>query len=188
MIKKLITTALIGTTIASANYLYTDTYLSSSGVVYPYIDTGIPNRVSVDKLMKRRTVFSASLYFEGGTLTEASQKALKKIVEIIQENGSKPYYISIIGHTASFTTPSHDIKLNFWSSLWHDIGNHRVSRDSISDRVNRRIVSVYNLLKENHIDTDRIYTENRMDRDPTSTEAISEGREINQRVEVALYY
>jgi flagellar motor protein MotB len=62
-------------------------------------------------------------------------------------------------------------------------------RTDLASMVNRRIEAVYDHLnKEEHISTSRLYTENRLARDPIATEATVEGRMRNERVDVALYY
>lgn len=169
-------------------YLYTATYVPNAGIVHPHIETGIPNHVAVDELMDKKIVFSAPLHFRGGELDSDSQNSLKELVKITHKRGSEAYLISLVGHTSAFTSEDRSIALNFWSSMWHNLGNHSISRDVVADRINQRIKSVYNLLKERGVDSSKIYTENRMDRDPISTEATQDGRKLNRRVVVTLYY
>ncbi len=189
MIKKILMMLSLGTVAVTASDLYTSTYFSKSGVIYPHIDTGIDNRVSANTIMTKRSVYSAPIYFDRfGKFTKGSQKALARIADMIKERRSKNYYITLIGHTSSYTLPSHKIELNFWSSFWQDMKFRSTSRDTISDEVNRRILKVYSSLKDRDINTDRVYTENRMDRDPIATEATKEGKALNRRVTATLYY
>jgi len=189
MIKKILMILSLGSVVAVASDLYTSTYLSSSGTTHPRISTGIENRVSANTIMTKRSVYTAPIYFDRyGEFTPNSKKALDKIDKIIKDRGSEGYYITLIGHTSGYTLPSHKIELNFWSSFWHNMKFRSTSRDTISDEVNRRILKVYNDLKAQEINTDKIYTENRMDRDPIATEATKEGKALNRRVTVTLYY
>lgn len=186
--KKLCLTFLISATFTLASDLYTDTYMYRSGVVYPHISTGIPNHVNGDTLMQKRRVFSRSIYFKDQQFTEESLKALDEMQSIIRSGGSRSYYVSIIGHTSYFTDEYHSSALNEWSRFWQDLGGKRMSREELAATVNRRIYAVYDLLKEGGIKPSKIYTENRMHRDPVVTEETNKGRAINRRVEVTLYH
>jgi len=188
MMKRFIAFVCVSSLALAGEYLYTATYIPNAGIVHPYIKTGIPNQVAVDELMKKRVVFSASLYFEDGRLDSASQNSLQKLLKNIDKNGSEAYFVSLVGHTSALTSEDHSISLNFWSSMWHNLGNHSISRDRVAQRINQHIRTVYSLLKDRGVDTDKIYTENRMDRDPISTEATKDGRKLNRRVTVTLYY
>lgn len=189
MIKKILMILSLGSVVAVASDLYTSTYLIDSGVVYPRIPTGIENRVSANTIMTKRSLYSASIYLDRyGEFTKKSKNSLDKIANLIEDRGTKTYYITLIGHTSSYTLPSHSIKLNFWSSFWHNMKFRSTSRDTISSEVNRRILKAYNYLNGKGVNTDRVYTENRMDRDPISTEATKEGKALNRRVSITLYY
>ncbi len=188
MIKKILLSAIISCTFVVASDLYTDTYMSQSGIVKPHIDTGISNGISGNVLMQKRIYSSASLYFKRGKLTSQSVDAIHKMVDTINLHKSRRYYISIIGHTAGYTDSNHMVELSPWAEFWQNISYRRISRDTLVDSVNRRILAVYNTLKDNSISPARIYTENRLDRDPIVTEATTEGRQTNNRVDVTLYY
>ena len=60
-------------------------------------------------------------------------------------------------------------------------------RDTHAQSVNDQIEAVYNYLQENGVSANKIYNENRMDRDPIATEATTEGKALNQRVDVRVY-
>lgn len=171
-----------------ADKLYTSTFMSGSGISHPYVDTGIQNSVDTEMLMKKKRVFWASLYFDADGLTDDSQKKLDKMIEMIKDNKQKPYFVTVIGHTSGLISDDHDIELNAWSSFWHNMNSSKATQESVAHSVNKKITFVYNLLKQSDIETDRIYTENRLDRDPTSTEATKHGKSLNNRVAIALYY
>ena len=161
--------------------LYTDEYMMHSGVVYPCIDTGIANSVSGSTLMTKKHMARVSVYFTDAKMTENSQQALQDLLS----KTSASAYISVVGHTSSFTDEDHNIKLSPWAEFWQNLGDNK--RGSVST-VNGQIETVYVYLQENNVPTGNIYNENRMDRDLVSTEATSEGRALNNRVDVTLYY
>ena len=188
MMKKILLSAILSCTFVVASDLYTDTYMSQSGIVKPHIDTGIENGISGDKLMKKRIFSSTSLYFRKGQLTSQSQEAMNKIIDTINLHKSRHYYVSIIGHTAGYTDSNYEVELSPWAKFWQNISYRKISRDTLVDYVNQRILLVYNTLKDNNINPTRVYTENRLDRDPIVTEATKKGRLTNNRVDVTLYY
>jgi hypothetical protein len=185
--KRIVAAILFGCVVVSADGLYTDTYMYRSGVVRPVIETGIPNIVKADQLMKKQIFLTAPLYFRGETLDDASRQALRQILAAAKKMDPTSYYISVIGHTAGYTSEEHMIKLNWWSRFWQNIDYRTMSRDTLAASVNARILFVYNMLKNHGVSGSRIYTENRMDRDPISTEATDQGRKINERTTITLY-
>ena len=168
-----------------ANDLYTDTYMMRSGIVSPHVGTGIPNSISIDTLNKKRIRMRASIYFRDGRPVDNSARALDEITAYAKKHGA---YIGVIGHIESYTKEDQYVPLTPWAALWQDAGNRRVSETVLIDEVNTRIRRVYDLLIQKGITPRKIYTENRMDRDPLSTEATSKGRALNRRVDVRVYY
>ena len=188
--KKLLLSALVGATLTQAGDLYTDTYFAQSGIVKPHYDTGIPNPVGADSLMQKRSIAHTSLYFKGGLLTKESTDRLRQILDIAK--GDRSNYVSVIGHTSGYILSSEGIRLNPWSTFWQNVGSkslrtNTVTANDIAASVNQRILAVYHQLKAGGIDPRRIYTENRMDRDPIATEATRRGKAMNRRVDVVVY-
>ena len=183
MIKKIILTVLLSTTFTLSSDLYTDTYMSGSGVPKGHIETGIANAFPANRLMGKRSVAHTSVYFSKGVMTERSQQALQDLLS--QKRASS--YLSVIGHTSGFTYESHTIELSPWAEFWQNMGKTKMMRDTHAQSVNDRIEAVCNYLQENSVSANKIYNENRMDRDPVATEATSEGKALNQRVDVVLY-
>ncbi len=93
----------------------------------------------------------------------------------------------MIGHTSSFTNENDSIELNAWAEFWQNLGTDGTSKTEITKTVNSRIQAVCNYLQEHNVPTNKIYNENRMDRDTVSTEATDEGKALNNRVDVTLY-
>ena len=168
--------------------LYTDEYMMYSGIVHPCIDTGIPNYFEGEKLLDKKMYFHASLYFKKGVLTETSLEALKTLQNTIKSRGSN-YYVSVVGYTAWYEDDMSGAKLNAWSTFWQNLGKADMTLSELAGTVNQRIEAVYtHLTNEEGLSSSRLYTENRLARDPIATEAIEEGRQRNTRVDVALYY
>jgi len=186
MIKKVALTALLGATMTMANDLYTDTYFYQSGVVKWHVDTGIPNRMSANKLRNMKSVYHASLYFREGVLTDESKAKLKELLRLAQ-TGGKNYYVSVIGHSSDYADVSHTVKLDGWAQFWHTIDKQYTTEEALAQAVNYRIKKVHDYLTAHDIPLTRIYNENRMNRDPMYTEASKEGAALNRRVDVTLY-
>ncbi len=185
MKKIVLLTALVAGTLTLANDLYTDTYFSQSGIVKPRVDTGIPNPISINTLMHKRNVAHTSLYFQKGVLTQESATKLDQIIKAAQ--GKNSSYVTVIGHTASYTRLSESVHLNAWVRFWQNSSSSSITLDDVAASINQRIATVYDQLKAKGVSRQRIYTENRMDRDPISTEATKRGRALNCRVDVAVY-
>lgn len=184
MIKKIVITALLSANFSLAADLYTDIYMSQSGIVKRHIETGIPNTFSGEKLMAKKTVVHTSVYFKQGVITEYSRQKLQELLSHI-----KPaYYVSVIGHVSGFTEETHTIALSPWAEFWQNIRSTKMSKMTLAETVNYRIKAVCDYLEQHDVATGKIYNENRMDRDPISTEATSEGKALNNRVDVTLYY
>ena len=174
----------LSSTFALSSDLYTDTYMSGSGVPKGHIETGIANAFPGNRLMGKRSIAHTSVYFHKGIMTERSQEALQ---ELLSQSKSS-YYVSVIGHTSSFTNENDSIELNAWAEFWQNLGTDETSKTEITKTVNSRIQAVCNYLQEHNVPTNKIYNENRMDRDTVSTEATDEGKALNNRVDVTLYY
>ena len=169
--------------------LYTYSYLPNSGVEHACVDTGISNPFDGSVLMNKKALFHASLYFDGERLTEESQKALEALKAKIAEMGGGNYYVAIIGHTSGYENEAHAaVPLNGWSSFWQNLTERTMSDSEAASEVNAYIKGVYDFITgKAGVGRTRVYTENRLARDPIATEATAEGRARNERVDIALY-
>lgn len=183
--------ALLSVSFAWSEALYTDTYMQKVKKLNTVVDTGISNTVRPSSLMDERFQYIMRfdpLFFNGTEMTEASKKTLQSIINVIHQRSSSSYYVSVIGHTSDYTEPSHQIKLNGWSTFWHHLGGEEsMSKEESITLANHRIGTVYNTLIANKVNRSLIYNENRLGKDKIATEAIKEGRAVNNRVDVSLY-
>jgi len=192
MKKTILFSGLVGffTMILSAGHLYTDSYLENSGVVMSPVATGIPNSVRGDSLLHwhRYVVRLAPVYFRGREVRDESDYTLEQLRELIRQNRSKIRYISLIGHSSAVVDDENRMKLDGLTSLFQHLGGREaVPKSEAVELVNSRLRQLYDLVRDAGFPASGIYNENRLDRQPLSTEATSEGRSINNRVEVALY-
>jgi len=173
-----------------ADALYSDSYMQRSGVVASPVETGLPNHVSGRRLLhwSGYIVRLAPLTFRGEDLADESEFTLGQLQKLIRQNRSRIRYVSLIGHSSAVVDEENRMKLNGWVSLWQSLGGReRMEKDEAIDLVNARLRQAYDWVREAGMPAARIYNENRLDRQPLYTEATSEGRLGNNRVDVALY-
>ena len=177
----------IGTVLAFGSDLYTDTYMWQTGIVKRHVDTGVPNAVSIERLKQKKLHGLVSLYFDRDGLTPRSKERLDALVKRAKARG-KDFTLSVIGHSASYTDGNHFVTLDPWSEFWQNISMNKTTERDLETVVNGRIRAVYDYLQKEGVPLTNLYNENRMDRDPLSTEATAEGRRRNDRVDVGLWY
>ena len=190
MKKTVLLSGLLAFSLVSADALYTDTYMQRSGVIAPKVETGLPNHVDGRRLLhwSRYIVRLAPVVFRGTKVADESNYTLEQLRELIRQNRSKIRYVSLIGHSSAVVDEENRIELSGWSGLWQHLGGDpRLEEDQAVALVNDRLRQVYDLVRDAGMPASRIYTENRLDRQPLYTEATAEGRLGNNRVEIALY-
>lgn len=182
---------LVSMTFAWSEALYSDTYMQKIKKLNAVVDTGISNTLRPSSLLNGKfdhIMRFEPLFFNGTEMTESSKKTLQSILDVINQRESSSYYVSVIGHTSDYTEPSHEIKLNGWSTFWHQLGGKEsMSKEESTILANYRIGTVYNALIANNVNPSVIYNENRLGKDKIATEATKEGRAMNNRVDVSLY-
>jgi len=188
IMKKIILGTLLTATIGFGDTLYTQEFIPSSGINHKTIDTGINNYVKVDDFFYKKGEHLHPIYFDEEILLPSSQKDIDNMIKKIKATKSKDYIITLVSHTSYRITENISVKRNFWIEFWQSMGNFGIltHKESIA-RGNKYLKSTISYLKKYGIDTKRIYTENRLDKDPLSTEATSDGREINNRIDITLY-
>jgi len=186
--KKIILGTILTATISFGDTLYTQEFIPASGINNKTINTGIKNYVKVNDFFYKKGEHLPSLYFNEDKLIPSSQKNIDKIIRKIKSTKSKDYIITLISHTSYKITENISVKRNFWIEFWQSMGNFGIltHKESIA-RGDKYLQLTLSYLKKYGIDTKRVYTENRLDKDQLSTEATSDGRNINNRVDITLY-
>ena len=188
--RRLIIFTLFSTTALLSDAIYNDNYMSRSGIVHRSIETGISNRVDGRRLLYWRGYIThlPPIIFDGIKIDKYSKNRVKALRELIRVNRDRIKYISIIGYSSSIIDEENRIDLEPWVSFWHRIsGEHRIEESKAVRLVNSRIRTIYNILREEGVHASRIYNENRLDREPLSTEATREGQRLNNRVVLTIY-
>jgi len=180
--KKIASTLIVAAALAYADGLYTISYLPQSPIESSVIDTGIPAAVDANTLRTLRTKTAFNLYFDGEDLSHCSKQRLQNVIGHLQENE----YIALIGHSSATREFKEDRYLNGWERLWQGMLDSRPTADEAVKETNRRLRYIYDLLVKGGVNADRIYTENRLDRDPITTEATKKGSAYNRRVQVLI--
>jgi len=134
----------------------------------------------------------APLYFKGDSIDNDSNKTLASIIQKIKEytkNKHRGIAVSIIGYTQKTENNATKVNLesgytNFFQKVaQRDNMNPKKARDNSIDYMK----TVYDALVDHNISKKILYKENRAGKDALETEEFSDGREKNNRVEVAIY-
>jgi len=186
MIKNIIKLTLLTTTLSLAmdqSSLYNNIYMPLSGIEKQKVETNIPNAISENTLQAKTEVAKVVVYLANEKITQESKDRLN---ELLSQKGANSY-LSVVGYSSNLIDVNHRIELSVWAELWHNLLNSNQETQSNIDEVNNHISVVYNYLTDNGVRTNKIYNINKMDRNPISTEAISEGKALNSRVVVSIY-
>ena len=187
--RKIILGTLLTATISFGENLYTQEFIPSSTINNKVIDTGIKNYVHISDFFYKKGEHLPSIYFDDDKLSEPSRTIINSMIKKIKSNKSEDYIITLISHTSYKINENIFIKRNFWVEFWQSMANFDIlTYEESIKRGNQYLQWTLSYLKKHGINVKRVYTENRLDKDRLSTEAISEGRDINNRVDVTLYF
>ena len=134
----------------------------------------------------------APLYFKGNVLDNDSNKTLNNIIHQIKEHTSSKdqgVAVTIIGYTQK--TENNVTKVNLESG-YTNFFQKVAQRDNMNPKkANKESIdymkNVYDILVDHNISKNILYKENRAGKDALNTEEFSDGREKNNRVEIAMY-
>ncbi len=185
--KKIILTTVVLSSILLSSGVYTQSFVERSEVVKHTVKTADSATATTDRFIDQKGINYPPLYFDNG-LTKASRDTLDAIIDKIKKSHTQSYTVTLIGYTSSTINPNETIKLNVWSSFWHSLGSSgQITEDESQKIINRNLKESVDYLTQRGISPKRIYTENRLGKEKLYTEAISDGRELNNRVSVAIY-
>ncbi len=172
--------------------IYSYDYMSKrTGVIPPNIGTGLTNYIDGRALLRWRgeVIHLEPVFFNGTDIDDKSIPTLENLEQLLSSNGSRVRYVALIGHSSSAVTVGDEVAHNGWVSFWQRVGGkERMDMYDSIRLVNNRLETLYNILcQEMNYNPKHIYTENRVDRDPLSTEATKEGKALNNRVDIMLF-
>jgi len=138
-----------------------------------------------------------SLYFDESNETTSyfSQPSIEVFQEIVKQihkyvdDESREIVVSVLGFTQKIENTNEDITLdtgytNFFQSIAQ---RDNLNPDDASGKSLNFIDTVYKKMIDNNISEEILYKENRFGRDNLYTEEFSEGRSLNNRVDIAIY-
>ncbi len=125
-------------------------------------------------------------------LDENSDKTFERIVQRIkdhQEDKTKEVLVSVISYTKSTEDKAQKLSTGNWfTNFFQSVGQYEGLEDNNSKEIAANYGErVFELLKEQNISESIIYKENREGNDNLYSEGLSEGRDLNNRVEVTVY-
>ncbi len=185
--KRIILSILLATSLIVADGLYSQSFVPQSEVIKPTIKTDDKAQATIERFSHQKAIRYLSLSYDEG-LTQESKKTLDLIIDTINKSTFQSYTVTLIGYTSTAINPNETIKLNSWSSFWQSLGSsYKPTQNESKNMVNSNLRDTIDYLTEHGISTKKIYTENRLDKDKLYTEATSDGRKLNNRVDVAVY-
>jgi len=133
-----------------------------------------------------------SLYFSKGSLVSDSNDTFDEIVEQIHkytDDKSREIVVSVLGFTQKIETQDEEIGTgtsytNFFQSIAQ---RDNLNPGKASDEALNFMEIVYERMLDDNISKEIIYKENRVGKDALYTEEFSDGRDLNNRVDVAIY-
>ena len=133
-----------------------------------------------------------SLYFDDGKLSEDSNKTFDEFVKKIHSYSDNEDYeivVSVIGVTQKSEDKDQDINTDSgYSNFFQNIGKRDDLNPDVAVEDARNYMDiVYNKMLDANVSQEIIYKENRAGKDALFTEEFSDGRDLNNRVDVAIY-
>lgn len=163
------------------NYNYSPNKVASASETNIFLDGNF------DKIHRYK-----SLYFNGDSLADKSNDDFEKITKQIHsytDDKSREIVVSVIGFTQKIENENEEIGTdsgytNFFQSIAQ---RDNLNPDNANDDAINFMEIVYKKMLDDNISKEIIYKENRVGKDTLFTEEFSEGRDKNNRVDVAIY-
>jgi len=130
------------------------------------------------------------ILFDGSTMDSNAQKTIDKIVEDMKAQDLNRSRITVIGYTDESDNPDAErsVKANSFVAFFQSVATHKgAAQDDDVKLSAKRADKVVQTLVDQDVSKELIYKEERGGEDMLYTEGTSEGRKLNNRVEIALY-
>ena len=130
----------------------------------------------------------APIFFDGESMDSDSQEVFDLILEDLNNSDLNRSRLTIVGNTAESLDENSQVSTNWFVDFMQNVATHE-GDDAESD-VNlskKRGEIVYQELVDNNISENIIFVFERGGKDKLYTEGLSEGRQLNNRVDVSLY-
>ena len=172
--------------------------LSSFGGIYDYSYSPLDEESNVtteqnplmygdfDKIIRFK-----ALYFDGDDLTDVSEEELDKIVKRVEQynDGNRSIGVSIVAYTEALTDNKNEAAIA--SKTYANTVQNWFSKDldqKESEKISEKFaLSVQKMVIDKGVDENMTVLEVRGANDMAYSDATSEGRALNNRVQVALY-
>ena len=132
------------------------------------------------------------IYFDGDTIVSESEKTFDEIMDKVHayiDNEEREIVVSVIGYTQKIKHKNQEVSLD---SGYTDFFQSVAQRDNIDaegakDSAENTLKIIYDKIVDRNVSKELIYTESRVGKDNLSSEEFSDGRDLNNRVNIAIY-
>lgn len=133
-----------------------------------------------------------ALYMSWGSLSDSSEITLDAITKQIHkytDDNSSEIVVSVIGYTQKVENKNQEVELDSgYTNFFQSLGKRdNLDAEDASEENLENIEIVYSKILDNNVSKELIYKENRTGKDALYSEEFSEGRDLNNRVDVAIY-
>ena len=128
------------------------------------------------------------IFFNGDTMDSDGQKIIDEIIEDLKNADMNKSRLTIIGHTAESRDPKAEVSTNWFVNFFQNIATHEGDDAATDINVSRkRGEIVFDKLRDDNVSEKIMFVSERGGKDKLYTEGVEKGRELNNRVDVALY-
>jgi len=131
----------------------------------------------------------APIFFSGEQMDKESQKVFEKVLHDLNSSDMNRSRLTIIGHTAESIDVNNSVSTNGYVAFFQNVVTHEGNSPKNDYNLSKkRAQMVYEKLLDNNVSKDIMYITQRSGKDKLYTETIKKGRQLNNRVDIALYF